>query len=50
MLYFTWIGLNKATVYEAPSEAMRFGGTLYWVIRQVLRTDPMVGPVYLIKA
>ena len=41
--------LNKATVCKSPSEAMRFGGNLYWVIRRVIIEDPSIGLVYLSK-
>ena len=30
-------------------EAMRFGGVLRCILKQVLTTDPHLGPVYLSK-
>ena len=46
---FTWSGLNKAYKHLVPMETMRFVGTLYFILRQVLTSDPRLVPVYLSK-
>ena len=42
---FTWIWLNKATKRVSPMEAIRFGGTLQRILRQVLMSDTQLGTV-----
>ena len=49
ILDFTWSSLNKATKCLAPMEAMRFGGALQRILRQVITIDPRLGMVYLSK-
>ena len=46
---FTYSGLNKAIIREAPDEVIHFGGTLLRIIRRVILADPRLGPVYLGK-
>ena len=46
---FTWSSLNEYTAGEAPKEVMRFGGTLYHIIRRILQSGPQLVPVYLGK-
>ena len=49
IFYFTWIGLNDVVERLAPMEAMRFGGALLRILKQVLAADPSLGPVYFSK-
>ena len=50
MIYdFIWIGINKTSKCLAPAEAMRFGGALQRILKQVLAADLRLGPVYLSK-
>ena len=46
---FTWSGLNKTSERLDPMEAMRFGGAIQHILKQVLTADPRLGPVYLSK-
>ena len=46
---FTWSGLNNISECLAPMEAMRFGGTLLRILKQVLTADLRLWTVYLIK-
>ena len=46
---FTWNRLNKTSKRLSPMEAMRFGGALQHIFKQVLTEDPRLGPVYLSK-
>ena len=46
---FIWSGLNKETTCLAPTSAMRFGGAIHHIIKQVLMADPRLGPVYFSK-
>ena len=46
---FIWSELNKASKRLSSMEAMRFGGALQRILRQVLTADPPLGPVYLSK-
>ena len=43
----TWSGINKTSEHLDPMEAMRFGGALQLILKQVLTVDPRLGPVYL---
>ena len=43
---FIWSGLNKSTKRLSPMEAMRFGGALHRILKQVLMADPCLGLVY----
>ena len=49
IFYFTWSGLNDVPKRLAPMEAMRFGGALQRILKQVLTTNLYIGPGYLIK-
>ena len=46
---FTWSGLNNIAEHLSPMEAMRFGGALLRILKEVLTSDPRLGPVYLSK-
>ena len=46
---FKWSGLNNIAEHLSPMEAMRFGGAILRIIKQVLTTDPYLVTVYLIK-
>ena len=46
---FTWSGLNDIAELLSPMEAMRFGGALLRILKQVVTADPFLGPVYLGK-
>ena len=46
---FTWSGLNNIAESLSPMEAMRFGGALLHILKQVLTADLRLGPVYLSK-
>ena len=46
---FTWSGLNDIVEHLSPMEAMRFGGALQRILRQVITIDPRLGLVYLSK-
>ena len=46
---FTWSGLNDISERLPPMEAMLFGGVLLRILKQLLTTDPHLGPVYLSK-
>ena len=41
-LIFNFIGssLNKSTAREAPEEFIRFGSTLFRIIRRIIQADP----------
>ena len=45
ILDFTWSGLNNTSERLAPMEAMRFGGALQRILKQVLTVDPRLVPV-----
>ena len=45
IFYFTWSGLNEASKFLSPTEAMRFGGALQRILKQVLTVDPRLVPV-----
>ena len=46
---FTWSGINDISKRLAPMEAMRFGGALQRILKQVLTANLRLGPVYLRK-
>ena len=46
---FTWSGLNNISKRLSPMEAVRFGGALQRILKQVLTADPRLVPVYLSK-
>ena len=46
---FTLIGINNVSKRSDPMEAMRFGGALQRILKQILTSDPRLGPVYLSK-
>ena len=46
---FTWNGLNNIAERLSPMEAMRFGGALLHIFKQVLINNPRLGPVYISK-
>ena len=46
---FTWSGLNEKAERLSPMEAMRFGGALLCILKQLLTADLRLGPVYLSK-
>ena len=46
---FTWSGINDIAERLSLMEAMRFGGALLRILKQVLAADPRLGPVYLSK-
>ena len=46
---FTWSGMNNATKRLVPMKAICFGGELQHIIRQILVSDPRLGPVYTSK-
>ena len=46
---FTWSGINNISERLPPMEAMRFGGALLRILKQVLTANPCLGPVYLSK-
>ena len=46
---FIWSRINDIAEPLSPMEAMRFGGALLRILKQVLTSDPRLRPVYLIK-
>ena len=46
---FTLSGLNDIAERLSPMDVMHFGGALLCILKQVLTTDPRLGPVYLSK-
>jgi hypothetical protein len=46
---YTYSQVNKATIKQAPQEAMQFGRTLQRVLQAVVYADPAQGPVCLFK-
>ena len=46
---FTRSGLNDISESLAPMEEIRFGGALQRILKQVLNSEPRLGPVHLSK-
>ena len=47
IFYFTWSGLSDVSKHLDPMEAMRFGGALQRILKQVLTANLRLWPVYL---
>ena len=46
---YTWSRANQETLLLAPLEAMQFGHALDRILRELLLSDPALGPVHLLK-
>ncbi|VEU33676.1 unnamed protein product [Pseudo-nitzschia multistriata] len=46
---YSYFGVNKATVSEAPVEAMQFGRALKRLLQRIHRANDRFGPVYMSK-
>ena len=46
---YTWYGVNDDTLPLAPLEAMQFGHALDRYLRELLLSDPKLGPLYMLK-
>ena len=46
---YTWSQVNQETLPLAPLEAMQFGHALDRILRELLLSDPALGPVHLLK-
>jgi hypothetical protein len=46
---YTWSGINQATLPLAPTASMQFGHALDRYLREILLSDPTLGPVYMLK-
>ena len=46
---FTWSGMNEATKFLAPMEAMRFGGSIQRILKQVFVANQRLWTVYTRK-
>ena len=49
MFDLTWIRINNISERLSPMEAIRLGGWLLRILKQLLTADPRLGPVYLSK-
>jgi hypothetical protein len=46
---YSFFGVNEETVKLAPREAMQFGKALERILRKIVESNPIYGPVYLLK-
>ena len=46
---YSWSGINQATLPLAPSDSMQFGHALDRYLREIILSDPALGPVYMLK-
>ena len=46
---YSWSGINQATLPLAPSDSMQFGHALDRYLREILLSDPKLGPIYMLK-